>query len=70
LRDEDHAREFLARHQDKLMYGSDCDDRVGEGAACSGARCLAAIRRLAPNNKITEKILHANAERVLKIHAV
>ena len=71
LRDEDHAREFLARHQDKLMYGSDCDDRVGEGAACSGARCLAAIRRLlTPNNKITEKILRANAARVLKIRAV
>ena len=70
LRDEDHAREFLARHQDKLMYGSDCDDRVGEGAACSGARCLATVRRLAPNSEISEKILHANAERVLKIHAV
>ena len=69
LRDEDHAREFLARHQDKLMYGSDCDDRVGGGAACSGARCLAAIRRLAPNGQITEKILRANAERVLKIRA-
>jgi len=70
LRDEDYAREFLARYQDKLMFGSDCDDRVGEGAACSGARCVAAIRRLAPNNKIAEKILHANAARVLKIRAV
>jgi predicted TIM-barrel fold metal-dependent hydrolase len=70
LRDEDHAREFLARHQNKLMYGSDCDDRAGEGAACSGARCLAAIRRLAPNGEITGKILHANAARVLKIRGV
>jgi predicted TIM-barrel fold metal-dependent hydrolase len=69
LRDEDHAREFLTRHQDKLMYGSDCDDHVGEGAACSGAKCLAAIRRLAPNGETTGKILHANAERVLKIRA-
>lgn len=69
LRDEDHAREFLVRHQDKLMYGSDCDDHVGEGAACSGARCLAAIRRLAPNGEITQKILRANAARVLKIRA-
>ena len=31
LRDEDHARDFLKRHQDKLLYGSDCDDRVGTG---------------------------------------
>jgi len=67
LRDEEHAREFLTRHQDKLMYGSDCDDRVGEGASCSGARCLAAIRRLAPNGEITAKILAANAARVLNI---
>src|SRR2546425_8640896 len=26
LRDEDQAREFLKRHQDKLMFGSDCTD--------------------------------------------
>src|SRR5713226_9796948 len=39
-RDEDHAREFLARHHDKLMYGSDCDDRVGQGPKCSGSQCL------------------------------
>jgi predicted TIM-barrel fold metal-dependent hydrolase len=69
LRDEDHAREFLARHQDKLMYGSDCDDRAGAGAACSGARCMAAIRRLAPNGDIAPKILYANSARVLKIRA-
>jgi uncharacterized protein len=31
LRDEDHARAFLARHQDKLMFGSDCNDAVGAG---------------------------------------
>ena len=35
LRDEDHAREFLKRHQNKLMYGSDCNDSEGEG---TGAR--------------------------------
>ncbi|HUJ23673.1 MAG TPA: amidohydrolase family protein [Bryobacteraceae bacterium] len=67
LRDEQHATEFLHRHQDKLMYGSDCDDRVGEGAACSGATCLAAIRRLSPAPDITAKLLHRNAERVFKI---
>ena len=69
LRDEEHAREFLERHQDKLVYGSDCDDRVGEGAACSGSQCLAAIRRLAPNAGVVSKILHGNATRVLRIRA-
>jgi len=70
LRDEEHARGFLERHQDKLVYGSDCDDRVGEGAACSGSQCLAAIRRLAPNAGVVTKILHGNATRVLRIRAV
>jgi predicted TIM-barrel fold metal-dependent hydrolase len=68
LRDEDHARQFLARHRDKLMFGSDCDDRVGQGDACSGAKCLAAIRRLAPPDAVS-KILHGNATRVLRIAA-
>ncbi len=69
LRDEEHARVFLERHQDKLMYGSDCDDRAGEGEKCSGAQCLAAVRRLAPSKEVAAKILHGNAARVLKISA-
>jgi len=67
LRDEEQAREFLGRHQDKLMYGSDCDDRAGQGAKCSGSQCLATVRRLAPSGEIVSKILHGNAARVLKI---
>jgi predicted TIM-barrel fold metal-dependent hydrolase len=67
LRDEEHAREFLARHQDKLMFGSDCSDSVGQGEKCIGATTLAAIRRLAPNQEIVRKLLYRNASRVLKI---
>ena len=67
LRDEGHAREFLTRHQDKLLFGSDCSDADGQGERCSGSKCLAAIRRLAPNNKVVRKLLHQNASRVLKI---
>ncbi len=67
LRDEDHARGFLDRHQDKLLYGSDCNDSVGEGEKCSGARQLATIRRLAPNKRAERKILFENAKRVLKL---
>ncbi|MGH9658481.1 MAG: amidohydrolase family protein, partial [Bryobacteraceae bacterium] len=37
LRDEDHAREFLKRHQNKLLYGSDCNDVDGAGKRCSGS---------------------------------
>ena len=67
LRDEEHARAFLTRHQDKLLYGSDCDDRVGTGPVCSGSQCLGAIRRLAPSPQIVAKVLHGNATRLLHI---
>jgi len=67
LRDEDHAREFLKRHQDKLIYGSDCSDRDGAGQGCSGSQQLAAIRRLAPDDQAVRKMLSLNAARVMKI---
>jgi hypothetical protein len=52
LRDEDHAREFLKRHQDKLMFGSDCDDIFGKGEKCQAAQTLQTVRRLAPDHKV------------------
>ena len=67
LRDEEHARGFIARHQDKLMFGSDCNDSAGEGEKCSGSQMLAAIRRLSPNKTVEKKLLFENAKRVLKI---
>ena len=66
-RDEAHMRDFLARHQDKLLYGSDCDDKIGAGAQCQGAQILAAIRRLAPSKVIERKILHDNAKKLLRL---
>ena len=63
-RDEDHARGFLDRHQSKILYGSDCDDRIGSGAACSGSQTIAAIRKLAPNKAAERKILFENAKTV------
>jgi predicted TIM-barrel fold metal-dependent hydrolase len=67
LRDEDHARAFLARHQDKLLYGSDCSDSVGEGAKCSGSQMIATLRRLTPEKSVERKIFFENAKRVLKL---
>ena len=66
-RDEDHAREFLKRHQDKLLYGSDCNDIAGAGEKCSGSQQIATLRRLVNDPKILRKILYQNASRVLKI---
>jgi uncharacterized protein len=67
LRDEDHAREFLKRHQEKLMFGSDCTDTVGAGDKCLGAQILAAVRRLVADPKIQSKILHRNAMRIIRV---
>ena len=67
LRDEDHARGFLDRHQDKLLYGSDCSDPDGTGQTCSGSQQLAAVRRLAPDAAAVRKMLYRNASRLLKI---
>jgi len=67
LRDEDHAREFLRRHKDKLLYGSDCADAVGTGDKCDGAKIIAAVRKLAPSKKIERKILFKNAKKLFKL---
>jgi predicted TIM-barrel fold metal-dependent hydrolase len=66
-RDEEHARGFLDRHQDKLLFGSDCSDWVGEGEKCSGATTLSILRRLAPSPQILKKLLHDNATRIMRI---
>ena len=67
LRDKDHARAFLDRHQDQLMFGSDCNDTLGQGTGCQGARILAAIRELAPSRAALRKILYKNAAGLLGI---
>lgn len=70
LRDEDHTRAFLERHQDKLLFGSDCNDAIGRGPGCQGAQTLATLRRLAPGPKVLRKLLCENAARLLKISKV
>ncbi len=66
-RDEDHARQFLRRHQDKLIYGSDCEDPTGTGPKCSGSQQLALVRRLSPDAAATRRMLHGNAAKLLKL---
>ena len=63
-RDEDFTRDFLTRHQDKLLYGSDCNDRDGGGPKCIGAQTIAIIRRLAPTPAIERKLLFGNASKM------
>ena len=66
-RDEDFTTGFLERHQNKLLFGSDCEDAIGSGPKCLGARILAAIRRFAPSKAIERKILYENGKKLLKM---
>jgi len=66
-RDEGHARDFLKRHQDRLVFGSDCSDVPGSGKQCIGLQQIANVRRLAPGPEAIRKMLHDNAARLLKI---
>jgi len=67
-RDEDHARGFLERHQDKLVYGSDCEDPSGLASlGCTGALDIAEVRKLAPTKKIERKLLYENAKRLFRL---
>ena len=66
-RDEEHTRAFFKRHQDKLIYGSDCEDLTGRAPQCQGANTIAAVKRLAPSKKIEHKLLYGNARRVFRI---
>ena len=43
-RDEDFTRDFLTRHQDKLVFGSDCSDSDGTGPKCQGSQTIANAR--------------------------
>jgi len=67
-RDEYQGRQFLDRHQDKLVYGSDCTDPGGLASlGCTGALDIAEIRRLAPAKKIERKLLYENAKKLFHL---
>jgi len=66
-RDEEHIRQFLTRHQDKLMFGSDCGDAKGTVDACLGAKIIASIKKLSEDKKIERKILYENAKKLFGI---
>ena len=65
IRDTDHARAFLSRHQDKLLFGTDCLHHGIGGPQCWGARTLVAVHELAPSKEILRKILWTNARQLL-----
>ena len=66
-RDESFTPGFLERHQDKLLYGSDCNDLVGSGEKCQGAQTIAAVRRFATSKRIARKLLCGNAKKLFRL---
>jgi hypothetical protein len=58
---------FLQRHQDKLVYGSDCSDLERHGEKCQGAQTIAAVRRFASSKKIERKRLYGNAKKLFRL---
>ena len=65
---EDQGRQFLDRHQDKLVYGSDCADPSGLASqGCTGALDIAEIRKLSPSKKIERKLLYENAKKLFRL---
>jgi predicted TIM-barrel fold metal-dependent hydrolase len=66
-RDPDFTRRFLHRHQDKLIFGSDCSDTPGRGPICTGWTTIQTVRELAPSKAVERKLLCENARRVYKL---
>ena len=66
-RDPEFAAGFLARHQDKLMFGSDCSCPDGSGAVrCIARETLKTLKTLA-TPAVFEKIAWANGTRIIRI---
>jgi predicted TIM-barrel fold metal-dependent hydrolase len=73
-RDPEFAAGFLVRHQDKLMFGSDCPCADGRGASSgrgASGRCIAratltTLEKLAPPD-VFRKIVWENGTRLLKV---
>jgi predicted TIM-barrel fold metal-dependent hydrolase len=82
-RDPDFTRDFLRRHQDKLLFGSDCSCSDGHGGGVSQANNPAAARlagkcvaretltvlRRSTTRDVFRKITWDNAHKLLKIPA-
>ncbi|WP_018616960.1 amidohydrolase family protein [Segetibacter koreensis] len=66
-RDEAFTRDYLNRHQNKLLFGSDCADMAGKGKDCDGSQIIEAVRRLAPTKEVERKLLYENAKKLFRL---
>jgi hypothetical protein len=75
-RDPEFAAEFLRRHRAKLMFGSDCGCRDGNGAGqqqggplqekCTAQLTLTLLQKLAPPS-LFRQIVYENGARFYKL---
>jgi predicted TIM-barrel fold metal-dependent hydrolase len=66
FRRNENGTSFIERHQDKLVFGSDCTDAVGRGGQCTGAMQIAQLRALAPSKAVERKLLYENARKLFR----
>src|SRR5437867_2889003 len=71
-RDEEFARDFVRRHERKLIWGSDCDCRDGKGGGIKSGQCLAAqslplLRKLTPGPAAFRRIVYENGAGLLRL---
>jgi len=68
-RDEEQGAAFFERHQDKLLYGSDCQDVAGvvDDKNCCGSKMIAIIHKLVKSETARAKIFAGNAKRIIKL---
>jgi predicted TIM-barrel fold metal-dependent hydrolase len=64
---KEHTKGFFKRHQDKILYGSDCADHLGRGPGCQGAGTIAMIRKLCPDKAAERKILFENSKELFRL---
>lgn len=67
LRDPDFAKDFVTRHQDKIMFGSDCPCTTGDRATCWSVVKLVALNQLQLSAAVQQKIYLTNAQKLLKL---
>jgi predicted TIM-barrel fold metal-dependent hydrolase len=80
-RDADFTRDFLARHQDKLLFGSDCSCANGQGSGVSqnnnpaasrmAGKCVAretlTLLKRSTTPAVFQKLVWSNAHKMLRI---
>ena len=82
-RDPEFTADFLRRHQDKLLFGSDCSCRDGQGGGVSqsnnpaaarlAGKCVAretlSLLKRSASQEIFRKLVWGNAHTLLRIPA-